>query len=320
MKSLCTLNELLPEARKQHYAVPGFDCVSDIYIRAILDAAEMELSPVILMAVGHDLAGRSMNYLAGLVHAVAPHYRIPIALHLDHAQDMDLIKRAIDNGFTSVMFDGSNLAYHENLVATHAVMELARPYGVSVEAELGCVAGTEITGTDLGENILTEPEEVREFVKITKVDALAVSIGTTHGVYKSTPTLDIDRLKAINAVSPVPLVMHGGSGTPEDQVQAAIRNGITKFNVYADTRLAINGAFRKSAALIAKRPDELPDVVFKPLHDAIVENTRAKIRIAMSGGKAGPKREGSVRDPQMAPMTLSSKPGRLSSACSVSSV
>ena len=115
MESLCTLKTLLQEARKQQYAVPGFDCVSDIYMRAILDAAQAEKSPVILMALGHDLQGRGMHYIAGLVHAVVPHYDIPIALHLDHATDLDLIRRSIDNGFSSVMFDGSMLSYEENL-------------------------------------------------------------------------------------------------------------------------------------------------------------------------------------------------------------
>ena len=118
------------------------------------------------------------------------------------------------------------------------------------------------------------------------VDALAVSIGTSHGVYVSRPELDIDRLKVINAVSPVPLVLHGGSGTPSEQVQEAIRNGITKLNVYADTRLVMNAAFSASMALIKDRPDALPDVVFKPLHDAIVALVTDKIGVAMSGGTA----------------------------------
>jgi fructose-bisphosphate aldolase class II len=182
------------------------------------------------------------------------------------------------------MFDGSMLPYDENVELTSRVVKLAQPHGVSVEAELGCVAGKKITGEDIGDNVLTRPEEVVDFAKATGVDALAVSIGTSHGVYVSRPELDIDRLKAINAVSPIPLVLHGGSGTPKDQVQEAIRSGITKLNVYADTRLAINGAFSESMAIIARRPDELSDVVFKPLHDAIVNLVTAKIDVTMSGG------------------------------------
>jgi len=286
MESLCTLKTLLQEARKKQYAVPGFDCVADIYIRAILDAAQEEQSPVILMALGHDLHGRGMHYISGLVHALVRHYDIPIALHLDHATDLELIRRSIDNGFSSVMFDGSMLPYEENLARTQEVVELARPHGVSVEAELGCVAGTKITGEDIGETRLTCPEEVVHFAQATKVDALAVSIGTHHGVYASRPELDIERLQAIDAVSPIPLVLHGGSGTPPDQVQQAIRSGITKLNVYADTRLAMNAAFAESTAIIENRADELSDLVFKPLYEAIFRLVRQKIQVAMSGAHA----------------------------------
>lgn len=286
MNRLYTLKELLGDARRRRYAVPGFDCVGEIYIRAILDTAEQEMSPVILMALGRDLAGRGLHYIAGLVHAVAPHYAIPIALHLDHATDLDLVRRCIDEGFTSVMFDGSTLPYGENVDMTASVVELASPRGVSVEAELGCVAGTEITGENLGDNVLTEPDQVADFVSATGVDALAVSIGTTHGLYRSRPELDIALLREIDAASPVPLVMHGGSGTPADQVQEAVRNGITKFNVYADTRLAINSALAESMEIIARRADELSDVVFKPPTDAIADLARAKIEIAVSAGRS----------------------------------
>jgi ketose-bisphosphate aldolase len=286
MDSLCTLKTLLQEAREEQYAVPGFDCVADIYIRAILDAAQAEQSPVILMALGHDLQGRGMHYIAGLVHAVVPHYDIPIALHLDHATDLDLIRRSIDNGFSSVMFDGSMLSYEENLACTQEVVDLAQSHGVSVEAELGCVAGTKITGEDIGENRLTHPEEVVHFAQATKVDALAVSIGTQHGVYASRPELDIERLQAINAISPIPLVLHGGSGTPKDQVQQAIRSGITKLNVYADTRLAMNAALTQSASIVENRADALSDRVFGPLREAIVGLVREKIQVTMSSGHA----------------------------------
>jgi fructose-bisphosphate aldolase class II len=115
------------------------------------------------------------------------------------------------------------------------------------------------------------------------VDALAISFGTAHGVYTATPKLDIGLLKEINAVSPVPLVMHGGSGTPDDQVREAIRNGITKFNVYADSRVAINSGFAKACEVINNRPDELPELVFKPLYRALMEQVRAKIRLAGAG-------------------------------------
>ena len=286
MNALRTLCDLLPEARKSHVAVPGFDCVSDVYVRTILDTAQEERSPVILMALGRDLAGRGINYIAGLVRTVAPCYDIPVALHLDHATDIQSICRAIDHGFSSVMFDGSAMPYERNVELSARVVELARPHGVSVEAELGIVAGSDLGGNRVGQTVLTRPEEVVAFVKATGVDALAVSIGTEHGVYAAAPKLDIERLKAIDAVSPVPLVMHGGSGTPEGQVREAIRHGITKFNVYADCRLALNAGFARSCELIRRRPDELPDGVFKPLADSLAAQVRAKIRLARA--HAGP--------------------------------
>ena len=286
MKSLSTLKDLLQDARIHRYAVPGFECLSDMYVRPILDVAEQERSPVILLLLGCDVEGRSMHYLAGLIHTVAPHYDIPIALQLDHATDLDVIKRCIDHGFTSVMFDGSALPYERNVEMSARVVELARPHGVSVEAELGCVAGKEIDGADIGDTVLTRPEDVAEFVAATGVDALAVSIGTAHGIYASKPDLDIESLKAIDAVSPVPLVLHGGSDTPGDQVREAVRNGITKFNVYTDTRLAINSAMPEALRIVENRADELSNIVFQPVYDAIAANVRSKITMAFSGDRA----------------------------------
>lgn len=278
--NLKNLNDLLPAARRNHVAVPGFDCVSDLYIRAVLDAAQAEESPVIIMALERDLAGRGINYIAGLVHAVAPCYDIPIALHLDHASGLESVQRAIDHGFSSVMYDGSALPFQQNVDLSARTVALARPHGVSVEAELGSLSGFDLEGEPAGAETLTQPEDVLAFVAATGVDALAISFGTAHGVYAATPQLNIELLKAINALSPVPLVMHGGSGTPEDQVRAAIRNGITKFNVYADNRVAINSGFAAAGEIIRERPDELPGEVFKPLYDALFAQVRAKIRLA----------------------------------------
>lgn len=285
MKSLTTVKDLLKQARIDRYAVPAFECLSDMYVRPILDIAEQERSPVILLLLGCDVEGRAMHYLAGLIHTVAPHYDIPIALQLDHATDLEVIKRCIDHGFTSVMFDGSALPYDENVEMSSRVVELAKPQGVSVEAELGCVAGREIDGSDIGETVLTKPEDVVHFVQATGVDALAVSVGTAHGIYASKPELDIEALKAIDGVSPVPLVLHGGSDTPADQVRKAVRNGITKFNVYTDTRLAINSAIPETLKIAEQRPDELSNIVFQPIYEAIAENVRSKMAMALSAGR-----------------------------------
>lgn len=268
---LVTLNEILPKAREQHYAVPAFDCMEDVMIRSILDTAEQAKSPVILMALEHDLQGRGIKYISGLVHGVADAYNIAIVLHLDHAENMDIVAEAIEHGFTSVMYDGSQLAFEENIRRSKEVVKIAHTKGVSVEAELGLVAGKDIHGDDYpgdGESLLTDPKEVVEFVEQTGVDALAVSIGTAHGVYVSLPHLDIARLEEINKVSKVPLVLHGGSNTPVDQIQNAIRHGISKINVYADSRVAMLEGLKKSAA-IQERRDPLPNILFRPIREAL---------------------------------------------------
>lgn len=285
---LATLKDVLPQARARRYAVPAFDCMEDVMIRTILDTAEQERAPVILMALEHDLQGRGVHYISGLVHAVADAYSIPIVLHLDHAEQLDSIRKAIDHGFTSVMFDGSQLPFAENVDRSREVVEHAHRHGIPVEAELGCVAGKDIYGSDYpgaGKSLLTEPGEVVEFVARTGVDALAVSIGTSHGVYVAKPNLDIERLQAIEAVSAVPLVMHGGSGTPEDQVQNAIRHGITKLNVYADSRVAMLQGLKRSAETHT-RPDPLPDVLFRPIREALSRSVAEKIRMFFANDRA----------------------------------
>jgi ketose-bisphosphate aldolase len=285
---LVTLNDVLPQARAEHYAVPAFDCMEDVMVRAILDTAERDRAPIILMALEHDLQGRGMNYIGGLVRAVADVYRIPVVLHLDHAENVDIIRKAIDHGFTSVMFDGSQLPFRENIDRSREVVEIAHRQGIAVEAELGFVAGKDIFGTDYpgaGKSLLTEPSEVVEFVAETGVDALAVSIGTSHGVYVAKPNLDIERLRSIEAVSKVPLVMHGGSGTPEDQVQNAIRNGITKLNVYADSRVAMFKGLKRSAEM-QTRQDPLPDALFHPIREALSQLVAERIRMFFANDRA----------------------------------
>lgn len=282
---LVTLNEVLKKARKEHYAVPAFDINDDLLIRTILDTAEEKKSPVILMALEHDLEERGMTYITSIVKGVANNYDIPIVLHLDHSVNFNVVKNAIENGFTSVMYDGSVLPYEENVARMQKVVEFAKNKGVTVEGELGHVAGKNIDGSSQGETLLTEPEDVMKFVDETHVDALAVSIGTSHGIYTSTPNLKIDRLKEINKVSSVPLVLHGGSGTPIDQVQDAIRNGITKVNLYADLRIAMFEGMKKAVA-VQKRVDPLPDELFEEARVAIRNIVLKKIEMTMSENRA----------------------------------
>ncbi len=283
---LTTLKEILHHARTHQYAVPAFDCVEDVMVRTILETAEALQAPVILMGLPPDLHGNGMRYVSGLVRAVADHHPVPVALHLDHAMDLDLVQAAIDHGFTSVMVDGSSLPFAENVAFTRAAAERAHAHGISVEGELGHVGGMDLDATACGDSVLTEPDEVARFVAESAVDALAVSIGTSHGVYRSLPNLAIDRLQLLNAASPVPLVLHGGSGTPVDQIQAAVRHGICKLNIYADCRIAMGRGLQRAARSLS-REDPLPQEMFGPVREELAQVVAEKIRLLSAEGRAG---------------------------------
>jgi len=281
---LVTAKEVLADARAGRYAVPAFDCVEDIWVRAVLETAEACRAPVFVMCLEPDIGGNGWVYFSGLVKAVADHHKIPIVLHLDHTTELASVRRAVELGFTSVMIDGSSLPFEENVRLTKAAVEIAHPRGLSVEAELGHVGGMDLEATARAENVLTEPDEVTRFVGRTGCDALAVSIGTSHGVYQSLPNLNIERLKELNRASPVPLVMHGGSGTPADQVQAAVRNGITKMNIYADCRIAMRRGLDKAAGS-QRREDPLPYEVFGPIREAIATAAKEKIELLFAANR-----------------------------------
>lgn len=281
---LLTAKELLNDARKKRYAIPGFNCIADVMIRGILDRMERLHAPVFLMLYVSDLEEKTWWYYPAIVRAVAERYTIPIVMHLDHATDLDVIRASLDNGFTSVMYDGSSLPFDENVEMTRKTVEMAKPYGASVEAELGRVGGFGIGDTDVP-NILTQPDEVVTFVERTGIDSLAVSIGTAHGVYRQLPKLDIPLLKELNAASKVPLVLHGGSGTPNDQLRAAFENGICKFNVYADLRVAMWKRFKAVAAELV-RDDPLPSDYITQLQESLGDTVEEKAVLSGAVGRA----------------------------------
>lgn len=286
---LVTLKEVLDHARKNKYCVAAFDCIEDVMPRAIMEAAEAERAPVILMVLNWDLEtgnGSGWHYQIPHIKAAAEFYNIPIVLHLDHATKLEPVKKAVQWGLTGVMIDGSSLSFDENVALTKAAVEIARPKGVSVEAELGHVGGLDLAETKCAENVLTEPDEVQRFCELTGVDALAVSIGTSHGVYKAEPTLNIERLKELDAISPVPLVLHGGSGTPNDQIQESVRNGICKLNIYSDEREAMTRGLEISSKS-QTRPDAIPQDIFGPIKNELMAVVTEKIRLLFSDGKAG---------------------------------
>lgn len=251
--SIVSFQEMLADASKRHYAVPMFDVSNTTMMRAAVEVAEELRSPVILAAIPPDIEGASLGYWANSALYAAEQVSVPVCLHLDHAADLATCQACADAKFQSVMIDASAKPFAENAALSAEVVRMVHKRGIGVEAELGHVAsgitGAADGGSENGmlkdaETIFTDPASVVHFVEETHVDALAVSIGTTHGVYISAPCLNIPLLKELHAASPVPLVLHGGSGTPADQLAEAIANGIAKINIYSELTAAWNTAMR----------------------------------------------------------------------------
>jgi len=287
---LVSMKDMLEDARKNHYAIPAFDVSNYEMMKAVLETCEEEKSPALLMGLGVDLEGKGLPLITSMVKEASNHFKIPVCFHLDHATDFEFIKRAIEAGFSSVMYDGSVLDFENNAKNTAEITKYAHARNISVEAELGHVGNASVgsiseTGadTDPGES-LTVPEEVARFVEITDVDALAVAIGTSHGVYKKTPELRIDRLDEIVAVCDRPLVLHGGSGTPDDQMQNAIHHGITKINIYSDVVGALNKGLKDKLNSV-ENPSTWPFIVFEDARVMMKDVVKDKIRKFGSAGR-----------------------------------
>lgn len=287
---IVTMKEMLADAREKHYAIPAFDVSNYEMMKAVLEVCEEEKSPALLMTLGVDTKGRDLQLLSSMIKSASDYFKVPVCLHADHATDIDFIKFACDNGYSSVMYDGSVLPFEENAKNTAFVTEYAHKKGISVEAELGHVGNASVgsisetqTDTDPGES-LTLPEEVKSFVELTDVDALAVAIGTAHGVYQKTPELRIDRLDEITAICDRPLVLHGGSGTPDDQIKNAIYHGITKINIYSDVLYALNKGLKDSLNSITN-PSTWPFMVYEDAMKQMKAVIREKIRAFGSAGR-----------------------------------
>lgn len=286
--SLVNLKEMLQEASRGKYAVGMFD-VSDLeMIRAVAEEADALRSPVMLGALGPDLEGDRLDYWFALAKMAAEKASVPVCIHLDHANTLEQVMRAANIGFTSVMLDASASPFEENISRSREVVDAVSSRGITVEAELGHVGNGWVgsgEGSESGPDMLTEPEKVGEFVERTEVDALAVSIGTAHGVYIKAPELDIARLDKIKSYSDIPLVLHGGSGTPEDQMTQAIAHGICKVNIYSELLTAWNTAMLNELKQLPHMA-AWPAVLRKNPDAAMREVIRQKIRFFGSSGKA----------------------------------
>lgn len=223
---------MLQDARSGGYCVGAFNLVDFLSMKAIVEAAEAQRSPVILQTSSASVKQLGVKALVAMAHLVADGCPVPVALHLDHGTDREVIRQAIHEGYTAVMIDGSKYPLEENIARTRDVVEEAHAHGVAVEGEIGIVAGVEddiVVRQDAA--IYTTPEESLEFQRRSGVDFLAAAIGTAHGFYKVAPRLDIDTLCKIAAATDCPMVVHGGTGLPFDVVRELVRAGAAKMNV-----------------------------------------------------------------------------------------
>lgn len=304
---LVTNKDIMIPARKNGYAIGAFNVQNLESLSAVVQAAEEEKSPVILQITPSVIKYAGLEYITNLAKTAAQNSSVPIAIHLDHGENYETAVKCVNAGFTSVMIDGSFLKFEENIALTKRVVEAAHAKGVSVEAELGKLSGTEERTVEEKEAILTDPNNAVEFVEKTGIDALAVAIGTSHGAYKfkSQANLDFERLKKISQKVSIPLVLHGASSVPseivekatkygavlggakgvsEDQLKQAITLGIAKINTDTDLRLAFVGAVRETLTNSPKEFD--PRKILGPARNAMREVTKRKMKLFGSTNKA----------------------------------
>lgn len=282
---LVTGKQLLEHADKNGYAVGAFNVNNMEIVQAIIEAAEETQSPVILQASQGGLKYAGVEYIAELGKIAARNASAPVAIHLDHGTDFAQVMQCIRYGFTSVMIDGSQYSLDENIAITKKVIEVAHAVGVSVEAELGKIGGTEDDiVVDHKDALHTDPEEAVRFVKETGVDFLAVAIGTAHGKYKGEPKLDFDRLKEIRSKIDTPLVLHGSSGVSYDDLKKAIEIGVSKINIDTDVRIAFTKGVSEA---IKANPNEFdPRKIIGPAREEMKKSIMEKMEIFGSVGKA----------------------------------
>ena len=299
--ALVTTKEMFAKALVSDYAIGAFNVNNMEIVQGIVDAAKIEKAPLILQVSAGARKYARPAYLLKLVEAAIEDTGLDICLHLDHGEDFEICKKCVDDGFTSVMVDGSKHPFEENIALTKQVVEYAHAHGVVVEAELGKLAGVEDNiSVDERSAKFTDPAEAAEFVARTGVDSLAIAIGTSHGAYKFTcdPYLDFDRLKEIHALIPeTPLVLHGAStvlrefvdrcneyggqipgaqGVPEEMIREATKYGICKVNIDTDLRLAMTAEIRR---FLIESPSEFdPRKYLGPARDAIQRMVQHKIR------------------------------------------
>lgn len=282
--SVISAKEMLIDARKGGYAVPAFNIHNLETLQVVSEAAGECNSPLMIAATPSTLKYAGEDYLLAIVNVAAKRYNIPIAVHLDHAEDIPYIKTLIDMGYKSVMIDASHHPFEENISIVREVVDYAHSRGVSVEAELGRLGGQEDDlMVDEKDSFFTNPKSAIEFVERTGIDSFAVAIGTAHGMYKSEPKLDFARLQEISELVDIPLVLHGGSGIPDKDVQRTLTHGIAKVNIATELKIPFAAAVRDHFLENPNAND--PRKYLTPGKDAMKKVAIEKILMLGSNGK-----------------------------------
>ena len=282
--ALVTTTELLKNAQEGHYAIGAFNVENMEMVMAVISAAEELQAPDILQTTPSTIKYAGLDYYLANAKVAAERASVPVAMHLDHGSSFDLAMKALRVGYTSIMIDGSHESYEDNIALSKAVVDACSPSQIPVEAELGKVGGKE-DDLDGGEvSAYTDPIEAKIFVERTGVSSLAVAIGTAHGLYKGEPKLDLERLSEIREVVSVPLVLHGGSGIPDETIIESIKRGICKVNYATELRIAYSEGVKKVL-------NENPETIDPKKYGAeglkcVKEFVKDKIMVCGCNGKA----------------------------------
>ncbi|PDO10741.1 MAG: fructose-1,6-bisphosphate aldolase, class II [Candidatus Reconcilbacillus cellulovorans] len=281
---LVSMNAFLPQAKAGRYAVGQFNLNNLEFAQAIVEAAEEERSPFIFGVSEGALKYMGIEFTVAIARAAAEKSGLPIALHLDHGSSFEVAMKCIRAGFTSIMFDGSHYPFEENVRLTKEIVKVAHAMGVSVEGELGTIGGVEDDLSVEEEDAhLAKPEEAIRFYEETGVDCLAIAVGTAHGMYKGEPKIRFDIIEKVASAIPVPIVLHGGSGVPDDMIRRAIQCGVGKINVNTENQVACTQTIRE---ILEKNPKLYdPRKYLGPAKDAMKEVVRGKIRLFGSNNR-----------------------------------
>jgi tagatose 1,6-diphosphate aldolase GatY/KbaY len=281
---LVTTKKFLLDAQKNGYGVCGFNIHNLETLKAAISTAFEERAPIILQATPGTVRFAGAEYLASMAKVASEKYDIPIAMHLDHGEDYGMVMECLRAGFTSIMIDGSQLPYDENITLVKKVVEAAHLMGVPVEAELGTIGGIEDDLVVDVNELYTDPKVAVDFVAKTGIDSLAIAIGTAHGLYKKKPQLDFDRLAQIRQRVAIPLVLHGASDLPDESVRRCIELGINKINIATELKIAFSGAIK--TVFNTKSEENDPRKLFTPGIEAMKAVVKNKLYLTGSAGKA----------------------------------